>query len=104
MMKTFLVAAANLVDEGRRDGVNFGHILNLANKRGRSAPAVRKRIERFRCSHDEGFLPLQPAPWLQHVFTRRAQAGTGSSSPSPRKRLVLVCRSTLSACLMRSSN
>jgi hypothetical protein len=35
---------------------------------------------------------------------KAAKAGSGLSSASPRRQLVLLCRWTLSACLMRSSN
>src|ERR1700721_3765277 len=38
--------ASNLEDKGRPDGIIAGHILNLTQKRGRSGPAVEKRIER----------------------------------------------------------
>ena len=58
----------------------------------------------IRCSHDDNSLPPQPVLSLQHVFTCAAKARSGLFSAFPRRRLVLVCRSTLSACLMRYSN
>src|SRR4029077_5588572 len=37
-------------------------------------PGQQLKKGKIRCSHDEGFLPPQPALWLRHVFTRRARA------------------------------
>src|SRR5260370_32103560 len=45
MMKTFSLRFKS-EGQGPPDGVLAGHILNLTKKRGRSGPAVKKRIER----------------------------------------------------------
>src|ERR1700688_966031 len=108
--------ATNLTESQRLAGVPRQAVLAFGKDLGKkiSFPSHQKtralwasskeKNREVQCSHDEGFLPPQPAPWPQHVFMRRAKTRRGLPSASPGKRLVLICRAILSACLMKCSS